>query len=85
MNLHKDEMILANNGWIWNADPLINFASEQSKAYFRREVIAWGDCVKLRYGSKPVFIFNLGRQSMVMGISKTVFIENGRVVLWISH
>lgn len=44
---------LANNGWIWNADPLVDFASENSKAYFRRDVIAWGDCVKLRYGKGP--------------------------------
>ncbi|KAG6831110.1 hypothetical protein H0H92_012787 [Tricholoma furcatifolium] len=42
---------LANNGWIWNADPLQNFALLPSKAYLRREVIVWGDCVKLRYGS----------------------------------
>ncbi|KAI8924740.1 glucanotransferase domain of glycogen debranching enzyme-domain-containing protein [Entophlyctis helioformis] len=47
------ELALANNGWIWNADPLVNFAAEGSKAYFRREVIPWGDCVKLRYGDGP--------------------------------
>jgi glycogen debranching enzyme len=49
--LNPDEMMLACNGWIWNADPLVNFAGEGSKSYLRREVIAWGDCVKLRYGN----------------------------------
>ncbi|KIJ65141.1 glycoside hydrolase family 133 protein [Hydnomerulius pinastri MD-312] len=44
---------LANNGWIWNADPLVNFALHPAKAYLRREVIVWGDCVKLRYGPSP--------------------------------
>ena len=49
-NHHPDEMKLANNGWIWNADPLVNFAADGCKAYLRRQVIVWGDCVKLRYG-----------------------------------
>lgn len=44
---------LANNGWIWDADPLVNFALSPSKAYLRREVIVWGDCVKLNYGDGP--------------------------------
>lgn len=44
---------LANNGWVWNANALIDFASDKSKAYLRRELIVWGDCVKLRYGEKP--------------------------------
>ncbi|KAI9024463.1 glycogen debranching enzyme [Phycomyces nitens] len=46
-------MALANNGWIWNADPMNDFAGPNSQAYLRREVIIWGDCVKLRYGKSP--------------------------------
>ncbi|KAF3916690.1 4-alpha-glucanotransferase [Dactylellina cionopaga] len=49
----KKELALANNGWIWNADPMIDFAGPSSRAYLRREVIVWGDCVKLRYGRGP--------------------------------
>ena len=49
----KSALALANNGWIWNADPLANFALPPSKSYLRREVIVWGDCVKLRYGNGP--------------------------------
>ncbi|KAI8147846.1 glycogen debranching enzyme [Fennellomyces sp. T-0311] len=44
---------LANNGWIWNADPMQDFAGTDSSAYLRREVIIWGDCVKLRFGQSP--------------------------------
>ena len=44
---------VANNGWIWDANPLQNFALQPSKAYLRREVIVWGDCVKLNYGNGP--------------------------------
>lgn len=47
----KSALFLANNGWMWAADPLKNFAEYPSKAYLRRQVIVWGDCVKLRYGS----------------------------------
>ncbi|KAJ2808305.1 bifunctional 4-alpha-glucanotransferase/amylo-alpha-1,6-glucosidase [Coemansia guatemalensis] len=48
-----DRLHLANNGWIWGGNPLDNFAGEQSKAYLLREVIVWGDCVKLNYGTSP--------------------------------
>ncbi|KAJ1919203.1 bifunctional 4-alpha-glucanotransferase/amylo-alpha-1,6-glucosidase [Mycoemilia scoparia] len=52
-HLSEDEMALANNGWIWAGNPLDNFAGPESKVYLRREVIVWGDCVKLNYGDKP--------------------------------
>ncbi|GMM31571.1 bifunctional 4-alpha-glucanotransferase/amylo-alpha-1,6-glucosidase [Martiniozyma asiatica (nom. inval.)] len=43
---------LANNGWIWGGNPLVDFASNKTKDYLLRKVIVWGDCVKLRYGDK---------------------------------
>ncbi|KAJ5963929.1 Glycogen debranching enzyme metazoa [Penicillium vulpinum] len=46
-------LALVNNGWIWNADAMKDNAGPDSRAYLRREVIVWGDCVKLRYGSSP--------------------------------
>ncbi|GAB7349549.1 hypothetical protein MBLNU459_g0249t2 [Dothideomycetes sp. NU459] len=48
-----DSLALANNGWVWAADVLKDNAGPKSRAYLRREIIPWGDCVKLRYGSGP--------------------------------
>ena len=44
---------LVNNGWIWAANALNDHAGPDSRAYLRREVIVWSDCVKLRYGKSP--------------------------------
>lgn len=46
-------LALVNNGWIWAADAMKDNAGSASRAYLRREVIIWGDCVKLRYGTGP--------------------------------
>ncbi|KAG6007007.1 hypothetical protein E4U21_006527 [Claviceps maximensis] len=47
------DLMLVNNGWVWGGNALVDNAGPDSRVYLRREVIVWGDCVKLRYGSKP--------------------------------
>ncbi|ODA77816.1 hypothetical protein RJ55_06418 [Drechmeria coniospora] len=51
---HKPgDLVLVNNGWVWAGNAMVDNAGPSSRVYLRREVIVWGDCVKLRYGSGP--------------------------------
>lgn len=42
---------LANNGWVMGWDASSDFMSPGSLVYLNRSLVAWSDCVKLRYGN----------------------------------
>ena len=50
-NPQKSKVV--HNGWIGNASPDVDFATEVNFNYLKREINIWGDSIKLRYGKCP--------------------------------
>lgn len=66
--------IVAHPGWIMGGNALDDFAAPGSLAYFRREVIIWGDSVKLRFGEKPEDApFLWGRMMEYVKLTASIF------------
>ncbi|KAF1745389.1 hypothetical protein MXB_3007 [Myxobolus squamalis] len=50
MNSADCKYILANQGWVVGS-PTFDFVSPGSEVYVRRQLIAWADCAKIRWGN----------------------------------
>lgn len=44
----RRKYIMACNGWVMNSGSIKNFADIDCRVFLRRELVVWGDSVKLR-------------------------------------
>jgi glycogen debranching enzyme len=49
----KKQSKVVHNGWILDAKPDVDFATEVNFNYLRRTINIWGDSIKLRFGRCP--------------------------------
>ena len=78
----KNGEVITHNGFIMGYNEVLkDFAGKQGWHYFRRNVVVWGDCVKLRYGNSyedcPVLWENMEKYVTTMArIFKGLRLDN---------